>query len=180
VLNERVRIGYVYPDAYGFSETQSALVYLAPGVGMLAGLFISGRISDRIVKSFKARGQQHQPEDRIPLPVTLSGMSAFCVGLLLHGWVAEKKIHWSVSLVGLVFFGFGLMVQVLAVNTYLVESYLRYAASALAANNVLRALASGLLPLSGLKLYRSLGYVSNRSIFAPCLAHTNGEIPGLG
>ena len=44
------------------------------------------------------------------------------------------------------------------VQTYLVDAYDRYAASALAANTVLRSLAGAFLPLAGPKMYKALGF----------------------
>ena len=45
----------------------------------------------------------------------------------------------------------------MAMQTYLVDAFVRYAASAMAANTVLRSLLGGLLPLCGLKMYNVLG-----------------------
>jgi hypothetical protein len=46
----------------------------------------------------------------------------------------------------------------MAMQTYLIDAFTRYAASAVAANTVLRSLFGGLLPLSGLRLYTALGF----------------------
>jgi hypothetical protein len=43
------------------------------------------------------------------------------------------------------------------VQSYLVDGYSQYAASALAANTVLRSVVGAVLPLSGEKLYQSIG-----------------------
>ena len=45
----------------------------------------------------------------------------------------------------------------MALQVYLVDAFVRYAASATAANTVLRSLLGGLLPLCGLKMYKALG-----------------------
>lgn len=44
------------------------------------------------------------------------------------------------------------------ISTYLVDAFTTYAASALAANTVLRSLVGALLPLAGQKMYATLGY----------------------
>lgn len=44
------------------------------------------------------------------------------------------------------------------IGTYLVDAFTRYAASAMAANTVLRSLGGALLPLCGAKMYHALGY----------------------
>lgn len=45
----------------------------------------------------------------------------------------------------------------MAVSIYLVDAYTTYAASALAANTVMRSIAGAVLPLCGLKMYNQLG-----------------------
>lgn len=45
----------------------------------------------------------------------------------------------------------------MTVSTYLVDAYTVYAASAMAANTVLRSLAGAVLPLAGGKMYQTLG-----------------------
>jgi hypothetical protein len=46
----------------------------------------------------------------------------------------------------------------MCLQTYLIDAFVMYAASAVAANTVLRSLLGGLLPLSGLKMYDALGF----------------------
>jgi hypothetical protein len=46
----------------------------------------------------------------------------------------------------------------MTLQTYLVDAFVLYAASSIAANTVLRSLLGGLLPLAGLSLYDKLGY----------------------
>ena len=45
----------------------------------------------------------------------------------------------------------------MTIMTYLVDAFHIYAASAIAANSLLRSLAGALLPLAGLKMYNKLG-----------------------
>jgi hypothetical protein len=46
----------------------------------------------------------------------------------------------------------------MTVQTYLVDAFTIYAASAMAANTIVRSIFGGILPLSGLKMYEALGY----------------------
>jgi hypothetical protein len=54
----------------------------------------------------------------------------------------------------------------MSIQTYLVDTFTIYAASAMAANTIIRSLFGGLLPLSGLKLYDALGYGWGNSLLA--------------
>jgi hypothetical protein len=59
--------------------------------------------------------------------------------------------------IGTAITGFGIIGVVMCVQTYLVDAFTIYAASAIAANAVLRSLLGALLPLCGLDLYRKIG-----------------------
>jgi hypothetical protein len=52
------------------------------------------------------------------------------------------------------------------IGMYLVDAFTRYAASAMAANTVLRSLGGALIPLCGQKMYDALGYGWGNSVLA--------------
>jgi hypothetical protein len=54
----------------------------------------------------------------------------------------------------------------MAVQTYLVDAFTIYAASALAANTILRSLVGALLPLCGQQMYQTLGIGWGNSLLA--------------
>jgi hypothetical protein len=54
----------------------------------------------------------------------------------------------------------------MCLQTYLVDAYISYAASVVAAQTVLRSLAGALLPLAGLSMYDDLGLGWGNSILA--------------
>lgn len=54
----------------------------------------------------------------------------------------------------------------MCIQIYLVDSYIRYAASVVAAITVLRSIVGALLPLAGLSLYNELGYGWGNSVLA--------------
>jgi hypothetical protein len=61
------------------------------------------------------------------------------------------------TIISLIPWGFGIMGLFLPITTYLVDSYPMYAASAIAANVILRSVVGALLPLAGPPMYKSLG-----------------------
>jgi hypothetical protein len=54
----------------------------------------------------------------------------------------------------------------MCLQTYLVDSYVQYAASVIAALTVLRSLLGALLPLAGLSMYEELGWGWGNSVLA--------------
>jgi hypothetical protein len=66
----------------------------------------------------------------------------------------------------------------MAMQTYLIDAFTTYAASAVAANTVLRSLFGGVLPLSGLRLYAALGFGWGNSLLG-FISLAMIPIPGL-
>jgi MFS family permease len=156
----------VFERHYGFSTSLVGLAFLGLGVGSLGGVAIFGATSDRYIQrkadqaDAAAEGtgvakEGMKPEYRLPLlPFAATLLPA---GLFIYGWTAEYKIHWIVPIVGTGITGVGNVIIFMAIQMYLVDSYTVYAASALAANAVVRSVAGAILPLAGLPLYERLG-----------------------
>lgn len=77
--------------------------------------------------------------------------------VFLYGWTADKHVFWIAPIIGTGLVGLGLLATFMPIQTYLVDAFTIYAASALAANTVLRSLVGALLPLAGQKMYATLG-----------------------
>ncbi|PTD08345.1 putative transporter [Fusarium culmorum] len=147
----------LFVKEYHFSSGSVGLAYLGLGMGSLIGLVISGTTSDPLVNYLtKKNGGERKPEYRLPL------MAAACLmvpaGLFIFGWTAEKRTHWIVPIIGTSFLGLGMIIVFMCISVYLVDAYIEYAASAIAASTVLRSLFGALLPLAGGSMYKSLGY----------------------
>ena len=147
----------VFTTVYGFSTSSVGLVYLGLGTGMVTSTVVFGLCSDRFLKS-RARRSSHgvlKPEYRlVPL---LPGALLVPTGLFLYGWSAQRAWPWLVPIIGTAFLGAGLNSILLSLQTYLIDAYVVYAASALAANTIVRSTAGALLPLAGPDMYRFLG-----------------------
>jgi len=66
-------------------------------------------------------------------------------------------VQWIVPILGSVLIGIANLIVFMAIQLYLVDSFTIYAASALAANTVVRSIAGAVLPLAGLQMYDKLG-----------------------
>ncbi|KAJ5551512.1 hypothetical protein N7535_000542 [Penicillium sp. DV-2018c] len=153
----------IFTTQYGFSPGTAGLSFLGFGIGSLMGLLITGGVSNRIAQDHTKRGC-FRPESRL-LPMMV-GCWFMPAGLFWYGWSAEKGAHWIVPILGTWFFAIGLMAVFMSTSTYLVDSYLRYAASVTAANTALRSLLGALLPLAGPSMYDSLGLGWGNSLLA--------------
>ena len=138
---------FVFQENYGFATDIVGLVYISLGVGMFVGLFALGATSDRLMKKLadKHNGGKIKPEYRLP-PLMYAG-GFIPAGLFIYGWTVQYHVHWIVPLIGTAFVGVGMLSAFMCINTYLVDTYNIYAASAIAANTVLRSLFGAVFPL---------------------------------
>jgi multidrug resistance protein len=153
----------VFERDYHFSSGNVGLVFLGIGVGSLLGLLIFGLASDRIVKRMSAKGEM-KPEYR--LPPLIPGSLCIPIGLFWYGWSAEAHLHWIMPIIGTMFVGLGLLATFMPIQTYLVDAFTIHAASAIAANTVLRSLVGAFLPLAGPSMYAKLGLGWGNSLLA--------------
>jgi len=146
----------VFKDIYGFSSSQIGLVYLALGLGNVLGWLVCTLFSDKVViRLAKANNGVFEPEMRL----TISIYSGVFLPLTLfwYGWSSFYGLHVASTIISLIPWGFGIMGLFLSITTYIVDSYPMYAASAIAANVILRSIVGAFLPLSGPPMYASLG-----------------------
>lgn len=145
----------VFEAQYGFPAKSTGLTFLGLGVGSLLGVVGVGAASDRLLKAKSRASGGMKPEYRLP-PLVV-GSVFMPAGLFMYGWSAQEKVHWIVPIIGTALVGIGTMAVFMCVISYLVDAFTIYAASALAANTVVRSIMGALLPLAGASMYASLG-----------------------
>ncbi|RDW59035.1 hypothetical protein BP5796_11959 [Coleophoma crateriformis] len=135
----------------------AGLNYISLGLGFFLGTQICAPLQDRIFRVLKTRNNGvGKPEFRVPLMVPASFMVP--IGLFWYGWAAQAHTHWIVPNIGTTISAAGIYLGFLCIQTYLVDSYPRYAASAIGAATVLRSLAGFGLPLFAPYMYKALDY----------------------
>ncbi|KAH5119513.1 hypothetical protein HBI49_024780 [Parastagonospora nodorum] len=149
-------ITFVFEQKYHFSSGAVGLSYIGSGVGMLVGMGVLGVMSDKVIKKQQAKGNV-KPEHRLPLMLTVPGAVALPIGVFVYGWTTYYGVHWIVPIIATAFIGLGNLTAMMTIQTYLVDAFTIHAASAIAANTVLRSVFGAVLPLSGLSMYDALG-----------------------
>ena len=170
----------VYEGQYHFSQGTVGLTYLGIGVGSIMGVIVFGIASDKILKA-KSKTGEMKAEYRLPpmipgsflVPIGCEFLLQSCQLSLtnvpvvfVYGWTADKHVFWLVPILGTGVVGLGLLATFMPIQTYLVDAFTIYAASALAANTVLRSLVGAVLPLAGQKMYATLGLGWGNSLLA--------------
>ena len=83
--------------------------------------------------------------------------AAIPVSLIWYGWSARYQVHWISTILALMLFGIGMLGIFLPGQTYMVDAFTNYAASAVAAVTCCRSIVGAFLPLAGPPLYANLG-----------------------
>ncbi|KDQ54290.1 hypothetical protein JAAARDRAFT_182267 [Jaapia argillacea MUCL 33604] len=145
----------VFQVERGWKPGIGGLAFIGIGVGMLLGALTVFLWNKRYVRQAKEHGGVAPPELR--LEMSLLGGILLPIGLFWFAWTTYPNIHWIVPIIGTIPFGWGMVVLFLSMMSYLVETYLMHAASALAANSVLRSLFGFAFPLFSPNMYANLG-----------------------
>lgn len=152
----------VFETTYHFSAGISGLAYLGLGLGMVVGIVLFSKLSDKLMSR---AGGDRKPELRLLLMIWATPVIP--VGCFWYGWSAYAVTHWIVPILGTFFIGLGAFLLMMPAQIYLVDSFgTDAAASALAANTVLRSLAGTFLPFAGAPLYSKLGLGWGNSLLA--------------
>jgi len=147
----------LWEDEYHEGVGISGLNYISLGLGFFLATQICAPCNDKIYRALRKRnGGVGKPEFRVPL--MLPGALLVPIGLFWYGWSAQAHTHWIVPNIGATIFASGVIIGFQCIQTYLVDSYTRYAASAIAGATVLRSLAGFGFPLFAPYMYRALHY----------------------
>ena len=94
------------------------------------------------------------------------GSVVFAGGMFLFGWTSSRDIPWIAPCIGAALMGFGFFTIFQSALNYLIDTFQRYAASAIAANTFLRSVFAASFPLFVDPMYHNLGIGWASSVFA--------------
>ena len=164
---------------YGWPTATSGLSFLGTGSGILLGSFIAIKFSDSAYAWTNARRQkklnylsaleqrthgnrQAESLDAECLPegrmlMLQIGMLVIPIGLTIFAWTAGRT-HWIVPLIGASTFATGFIIVYVNFQTYIVDIFGQFAASALATATILRSVLGCTFTVFGFEMYQNLGY----------------------
>lgn len=145
----------IFQEVRGWNQVVGALPFLAYFVGILMGAAVNLSNQRFYLRRFKANNNRPVPEAR--LPPMMIGSIVFSGGLFIFGWTSPKHIHWIAPMIGAVMIGFGFFTIFQAALNYLVDTFQKTAASAIAANTFLRSVLAGAFPLFTNAMFHNLG-----------------------
>ncbi|GMK57182.1 hypothetical protein CspeluHIS016_0400160 [Cutaneotrichosporon spelunceum] len=145
----------VFSQGRGWSIGITGLAFLGIMVGAILSVVVTIVYTNpQYIKTIKKRGFP-LPEDR--LKPAMWGAIVIIIGLAGFAATDGPNVHWIAPIIFGVPFGMGMVVLFLSCMGYLVDVYVIYAASVLAANSVLRSLFGAAFPLFTKPMYDKLG-----------------------
>ncbi|SMQ47322.1 unnamed protein product [Zymoseptoria tritici ST99CH_3D7] len=156
----------IYPIVFQQRRGWNPGVGELPLLGYVLGAWLGGAIvfyNSHLEKKKTLAGYQRKPEDRLPL--AMIGGIVFPIAMFWFGWSGEyDSVHWIVPTIAGVFLAASIMLIFVAYLNYITDSYLMYAASAIAANTVVRSAIAAAAPLFTDYMFESLGVGGGASL----------------
>ncbi|KAL1892202.1 hypothetical protein Sste5346_007158 [Sporothrix stenoceras] len=156
----------LWTEIYHERQGIAGLNYISLGVGLSLGAQIMAPLQDRVYAYLKRRYNVTVGRPEFRVPIMVPGSILVPAGLLIFGWTAEYKTHWIGPNIGAALMTSGVIIGFQCIQGYLVDTYTRYAASAVGATTVLRSIAGFGFPLFAPNLYSSLGYGKGNTVLA--------------
>ncbi|KAI0181360.1 MFS general substrate transporter [Hypoxylon sp. FL1284] len=145
----------VFESERHWSQGVAGLSYLGIMTGQFIAMILYVFLETMYQKQIARDPSKATPEARL-VPSLIGGV-LLPAGLFWFSWTTYPNIHWSVSIIGSSLFGIGQVLLFISLINYCIDTYSVFAASALAANAILRALFGAAFPLFTPNMYQNLG-----------------------
>ncbi|KGO59539.1 Major facilitator superfamily domain, general substrate transporter [Penicillium expansum] len=149
----------IYPIVFQQRRGWNAGVGELPLIGTVIGACLGGLglfVNSQVKQKKFTGARKSVPEDR--LPGAMVGGVMFAVTIFWFAWTAEyNSVHWAVPTVAETFLATSILLIFVVFINYIIDSYLMYVASAVAANTVLRSACAAASPLFTQYMFDVLG-----------------------
>ncbi|KAI9511524.1 MFS polyamine transporter [Russula earlei] len=147
----------IFIDRHGLTISQNGLIFLGVAIGTTIGALSNIWINGGRYKILVREWRGFPPPERLLYPATIGG-PLLVVGSFWLGWAgAYKAVPWYVPALATVVIGAAICLIFLSCLTYLVDTYLMYAASAFAASTMIRSATAAAFPLFTTQMFNNMG-----------------------
>lgn len=137
------------------SEGVAALPFIGIMIGVVCGvMLIVYTTKTRFARKLEKHGHV-VPEERL-IPMMIASI-LLPIGLFWFGWTSSPNVHWAPQVIAGVPIGMGILVIFMQGLNYIIDVYMMYANSAIAANTLIRSTLGGAFPLFATQMYHKLG-----------------------
>ncbi|PLB51231.1 putative MFS multidrug transporter [Aspergillus steynii IBT 23096] len=155
---------YLFFEAYPVSfqevrgwtnEGVAGLPFLGIMIGVLCGVaLIIWQTKTRFARKLAKHGRVVPEERLVPMMIASIMLPA---GLFWFGWTSNRNISWVPQVIAGIPIGMGILVIFMQGLNYIIDVYLMFANSAIAANTLVRSSLGGAFPLFSVQMYHKLG-----------------------
>ncbi|KAI9375631.1 major facilitator superfamily domain-containing protein [Aspergillus egyptiacus] len=130
-----------------------------PFIGIMIGVFcgvalIIWQTKTRFARKLAKHGRVVPEERLVPMMIASFLLPA---GLFWFGWTSDKNVSWVAQVFAGIPIGMGILVIFMQGLNYIIDVYLMFANSAIAANTLIRSSMGGAFPLFSVQMYHKLG-----------------------
>lgn len=143
----------IFNTLYGYADNLIGLMYIPILIGAGLALLTTPILEKKYNELCKRRTPK--PEDR--LIGAMIGSPFPCISLFILGATSYKHIIWVGPASSGIAFGYGMVLIYYSLNNYIIDTYAKYAASALATKVFLRSAGGAAFPLFVTQMYHRLG-----------------------
>lgn len=142
---------------YNFNSEKVGLLYLGPGLGFVLSVRLIIPYIDTVYNKLTEKNNgKAKPEYRLPLANI--GSVLVPISLFWFAWSVQFRLHWAICIAATFLYGLGQVVIFNTIQNYYIDSFSKYAASAIAGGSVFRSLVGGVVPLFAPAMFDKLGY----------------------
>ncbi|CAE6487449.1 unnamed protein product [Rhizoctonia solani] len=116
-------------------------------IGVMIGIFLAMLFLPLQEKAYRKVCSERGVVPEARLPFMMFGSVLLPFGLFIFGWTSMRHVHWIGTAVAGVPFGAAMVAVYISANSYIIDTYQRYTASAVAAKTFLRSLVGATVPL---------------------------------
>ncbi|CBF78676.1 hypothetical protein AN7295.2 [Aspergillus nidulans FGSC A4] len=155
---------YLFFEAYpvSFQEERgwtnggiAGLPFIGIMIGVLCGVaLIVWQTKTRFARKLAKHGRVIPEERLVPMMVASVLLPG---GLFWFGWTSSPNVHWLAQVAAGVPIGAGILVIFMQGLNYIIDVYMMFANSAIAANTLIRSSLGGAFPLFATQMYHKLG-----------------------
>ncbi|QRV87327.1 major facilitator superfamily transporter [Ceratobasidium sp. AG-Ba] len=125
-------------------------------IGVMAGIFIAMLLLPVQEKAYLKVCSQRGVVPEARLPFMMFGSVLLPFSLFIFAWTSLPHVHWIGPTIAGVPFGAAMVTVYISANSYIIDTYQRYTASAVAAKTFLRSIVGATVPLWVNQMYAGM------------------------
>ncbi|THH21321.1 hypothetical protein EW146_g218 [Bondarzewia mesenterica] len=140
----------VFQGLHHFNDGITGLMFLSILVGIICALLTMKYWNGLYARLYPTCG----PESR--LPPMMAGCILLPVSLFIFAWTSYEHVSWVGPMMSGLPFGTAMVLIYISANAYIIDSFPKYVASAIAAKTFLRSMAGAAVPMFAIQMYNGM------------------------